>query len=62
MDDHFKLLEAIRSKDADAAGQEMEGRIVYCGQLLGAHFDKRMASFEKSDEAPNRAALGLTRV
>ncbi|MGN7201336.1 hypothetical protein [Arthrobacter sp. SAFR-044] len=43
------------------ARQEMEGHIMHSGQLLAAYFDKRMASFETSDEAPDRAH-GLTRV
>ncbi|MFF1253896.1 GntR family transcriptional regulator [Pseudarthrobacter sp. NPDC058329] len=61
VDDHSKLLEAIRSKDADTARQEMEEHIMHSGELLAAHFDDRVAESEKSDEAPGKAQ-GLARV
>ena len=61
VDDHSKLLEAIRSKDAATARQEMEEHIMHSGELLAAHFDERVAASGKSDEAPDQAQ-GLARV
>lgn len=59
--DHPKLLEAIQSKDAATARQEMEEHIMHFEQMLATHFNKRAASSEKSDEAPNQTQ-GLARV
>lgn len=65
VDDHSKLLEAIRSKDAETARQEMEEHIMHSGELLAAHFDERVATSETATETPDEAlkkAPGLTRV
>ncbi|MFJ5956393.1 GntR family transcriptional regulator [Paenarthrobacter sp. NPDC092416] len=57
VDDHSKLLEAIRSKDATTARAEMEEHLMHSGELLAAHFDERVAADGASDESP-----GLARV
>lgn len=57
VDDHSKLLEAIRSRDAQTARAEMEEHLMHSGELLAAHFDERVAAERPSDESP-----GLARV
>ncbi|MFJ4208031.1 GntR family transcriptional regulator [Paenarthrobacter sp. NPDC089675] len=57
VDDHSKLLEAIRSKDAKTARTEMEAHLMHSGELLAAHFDERVAAEGTRDESP-----GLARV
>lgn len=57
VDDHSKLLEAIRSRDPESARQEMEEHVMHSGELLAAHFDERVAAPETLDQAQ-----GLARV
>lgn len=57
VDDHSKLLDAIRSQDADTARREMEEHIMHSGELLATHFDERVAETPSPDEAQ-----GLARV
>lgn len=65
VDDHSKLLEAIRAKDATTARKEMEEHIMHSGELLAVHFDERVAASAKAEGAPAeepRKASKLTRV
>ncbi|WP_423184461.1 GntR family transcriptional regulator [Arthrobacter sp. NyZ413] len=55
VDDHAKLLEAIRSGDAETARREMEEHLMHSGELLAAHFDERIASADAGDEAQGLA-------
>ncbi|WP_311380900.1 FCD domain-containing protein [Arthrobacter sp. ISL-28] len=57
VDDHSKLLEAIRSKDAETTRREMEEHLMHAGELLAAHFDERIATEGASDQS-----IGLVRV
>ena len=43
MDDHGRLLAAIRDRDADRTRAEMQNHIVHAGELLAAHFEARAA-------------------
>ncbi|MFF2347819.1 GntR family transcriptional regulator [Pseudarthrobacter sp. NPDC058119] len=65
VDDHSKLLEAIRSKDATTARKEMEEHIMHSGELLAAHFDERVSAPERGVERPEETTgktSKLTRV
>ena len=44
VEDHSKLLEALRSKDAATARTEMEEHLIHSGELLAAHFDERVSA------------------
>ncbi len=43
MDDHGRLLDAVRDRDADRIRTEMHDHIVHAGELLATHFEERAA-------------------
>jgi len=43
MDDHGRLLAAIRDRDADRTRAEMQNHIVHADELLAAHVEARAA-------------------
>ena len=54
LDDHAKVLEGIRTRNADSSRAAMEEHIVHSGELLATHFDERVAiaePLEASDSA-----------
>jgi DNA-binding GntR family transcriptional regulator len=51
VDDHSKILEAIRERDPQKIGQAVRAHLEHAGELLASHFDARLKGMDPADSA-----------